>query len=41
MVLQILPDAGQMMRGRDAVLGQRGVIAYSGQHQELRGLERT
>jgi hypothetical protein len=41
MVLQILPDAGQVMRGRDAVPCQCGVIANSGQHQELRGLERA
>src|SRR5712664_3531010 len=41
MVLQILPDAGQVLRGRDAVLGQCCVTDDSGEHRELRGLERA
>ena len=41
MILQVLSDAGQMMRGGDAVLGQRGRVADAGQHQQLRGLERA
>src|SRR5258706_7100276 len=41
MILQVLSDAGQMMRGRDAVLRQRGAIADAGKHQELRALKRA
>src|SRR5258708_40361269 len=41
MILQILSDARQMMRGRDAVFCQRAAVADAGQHQELRGLERA
>src|SRR5258708_4643970 len=39
MVLQILPDAGQMMRGGDAVLCQRGTVADAGEHQQMRRLK--
>ena len=41
MVLQVLPDAGQMMHARDAVLAKRGAIADARQHQQLRRLERA
>src|SRR5258708_6558024 len=41
MVLQVLPDAGQMMHGRDAVFRQRLAVADAGEHQELRRLERA
>src|SRR5260370_7143844 len=41
MILQILSDARQMMRGRDAMFCQRRAVADAGQHQELRGLERA
>ena len=41
MILQVLPDAGQMMRGRDAVFLQRRRVADPGEHQQLRRLERA
>src|SRR6266403_71597 len=41
MILQVLSDAGQMMRGCDAVLRQRGVVADAGKHQQLRALKRA
>src|SRR5258706_6008792 len=41
MLLPVLPDAGQMMRGCDAVLRQRGAVADAGKHQELRALKRA
>ena len=41
MILQVLSDAGQMVRGGDAVPGQRGRVADARQHQKLRRLERA
>ena len=41
LILQVLSDAGQMMRGCDAVLAQRGAVADAGKHQELRALKRA
>ena len=41
MILQVLPDAGQMMHGRDAVFGERCRVADPRQHQKLRRLERA
>src|SRR5947207_13441207 len=41
MILQVLSDAGQMMRGCDAVLRQRGAVADAGKHQQLRALKRA
>src|SRR5258705_12542942 len=41
MVLQVLSDARQMMRGCDAMPGQRSTGAYAGQQQQLRRLERA
>src|SRR4051812_24109714 len=41
MVLQILPDARQMMRHGDAVLCQCGAVADAGEHQQMRCLERA
>ena len=41
MVLQVLPDAGQMMHAGDAVLAEGCAVADAGQHQQLRGLERA
>ncbi len=41
MVLQVLPDPGQMMHAGDAVFGQCRAVADAGQHQEMRRLERA
>src|SRR6185437_11191303 len=41
MVLQVLADSRQMMRGGDAVFSQRRRVADARQHQELRRLERA
>ena len=41
MVLQVLPDAGQMMHAGDAVLAKCGAVADARQHQQLRRLERA
>ena len=41
MILQVLSDTGQMVRGCDAVLRQRGAVADAGKHQELRALKRA
>src|SRR6185312_7287218 len=41
MVLQVLSDPRQMMRGGNAVLGERSPVADAGQHQQLRGLKRA
>src|SRR5450631_4694756 len=41
MILQVLPDAGQMMRGCDPVPGKRGAFADPGQQEQLRRLERA
>src|SRR5258708_28251039 len=41
MILQVLSDPGQMMRGCDAVLCQRGAVADARKHQELRALKRA
>jgi len=35
MILQVLPDAGQMMRGCDPVPGKRGAVADPGQQVEF------
>lgn len=39
MILQVLSDAGQVVRRGDAELCERCRIADAGQHQQLRGLE--
>src|SRR5258708_9061184 len=41
MILQVVSDAGQMMRGCDAVLRQRGAVPDAGTPQKWRALKRS
>ena len=41
MILQVLPDAGQVMHGGDAMPAECGAVADAREHQQLRGLERA